>query len=204
MKIIKLLVVSRFQLLIHKGKQVNYLVKNGGEKLLRESSPKQENAINAVWLRLVRPNPYSTGLMAPLLLIPLMWGWATLIYSFNLSIPARAILSLSITPFASVYLVLIYYGLGRGNVSGLLLIRYFYLFDVFLTVVAFFIIATKAISINEWIRQLTSLSIHIIPLCLCRYIMNCNAFSKIVSFSRTTRLILEAKKARESQNKKIK
>jgi hypothetical protein len=204
MNIIKLLTGSRFQLLIQEAKLIDHLIKKGGEKLLKKSSPEQENAINPMWYRLSLPNPFSVGFMFPLLLIPLVWGWSTLVYHFDLSISLRAILSLSIAPFACIYFVFILYGLRCGYISGLLLIHYFYLFNILLLITGCFLITIQATEFNEWIRRLRIYPLQLLSIYLCRYNMNNNSFYKLISFFHTTRLILEAKKFRESHNKKIK
>ncbi|PAN76311.1 hypothetical protein CIW68_07590 [Enterobacter cloacae] len=197
MNILTLLTGPRFQLLIKEGEQVDRLIKNSGEALLKQSSPEQENALNLQWYRHSLPNPFSVGIILILLVILLAWGWATLIFSFRLPIESSVILLFSITPFMCILLVLIPWGLGRGYVSGLLLILYFYLFDILLTLVVFFLMVIKSTELNEWMKQLNFFPLQLLVIYLCRYVMNSNSFYTIVSFFRTTRLLVEAKKARK-------
>lgn len=73
-----------------------------------------------------------------LLVASVPWGWASVIYYFNLPVPLQGILSLSIAPFLCIYAAFIPYTLGRGYVSGLLLILYFYPFNIMMTLAVFF------------------------------------------------------------------
>ncbi|MEY7127761.1 hypothetical protein, partial [Enterobacter cloacae] len=107
------------------------------------------------------------------------------------------ILCVSIMPFAGIYAAFIPWGLGRGYVIGLRLIRYFYLFNVLLTLTGFFLTVIKSIEINDWIGQFSFFPLQLLGIYLCRHVMNSNAFYTIVSFFRTTRLLVEAKKARK-------
>ncbi|PAN76312.1 hypothetical protein CIW68_07595 [Enterobacter cloacae] len=203
MNIKKLLTGSRFQLLIQEGKQVERLIKNSGEALLKQSSPKQENALNLQWYWHSLPNPFPVGIILVLLVMLLVWGWSTIIYYFDLSVPTGAILCLSILPFMGVYLAFMPYTLGRGYASGLLLIHYFYLFDLLLTLIAFFLMVIKSAGLNEWMGQLDFLPLQLLIFYLCRYVMNSRSFYKTISFNRTTRMLVEAKKVREKlQNTK--
>ncbi|HCM9557980.1 TPA: hypothetical protein N5O13_000985 [Enterobacter cloacae subsp. cloacae] len=204
MNIISLLIGSRFDLLIEEGKQINQLIRNGGEALLKSSSPEQENALNIQWYKFSLPNPFSIGIIIVQLILPLVWGWESVIYYLDLSIPLSAILSLSILPFMGVYIAFIPYTLGRGYTSGLLLIRYFYLLNILMTLTGFFLTFMKSIDFNEEIRQLYFFPLQLLVIYLCRHVMNSNSFYKIISFFRTTRLLLEAKKAREKQEKSTK
>lgn len=154
MNILTLLTGPRFQLLIKEGEQVDRLIKNSGEALLKQSSPEQENALNLQWYQHSLPNAFSVGIILILLIILLAWGWATLISSFRLPIESSVILLFSITPFMCILLVLIPWGLGRGYVSGLFLTLYFYLFDILLTLVVFFLMVIKSTELNEWMKQL--------------------------------------------------
>ncbi|ASQ19577.1 hypothetical protein BJM06_03823 [Enterobacter cloacae] len=197
MNILTLLTGPRFQLLIKEVEQVDRLIKNSGEALLKQSSPEQGNALNLQWYRHSLPNPFSVGIILILLVILLAWGWATLIFSFRLPIESSVILLFSITPFMCVLLVLIPWGLGRGYVSGLLLILYFYLFDILLTLVVFFLMVIKSTELNEWMKQLNFFPLQLLVIYLCRHVMNSNSFYTIVSFFRTTRLLVEAKKVRK-------
>ena len=201
MNTIELLTGSRFQSLIHEGKKINHLIKKGSEVLLKQSSPEKENAINSMWYRLSLPNPFSIGFIILLLLISLVWGWSTLIYYFDISIPARAILSLSIAPLSGMYIVFILYGLRCGYASGLLLIRHFFILNISLTLIALSLLIIQSTQNNEWMKQLNVFPLQLITLYLCRHIMNSDSFYKLTSFFYTLRLTLEAKKIREKQKK---
>lgn len=96
-----------------------------------------------------------------------------------------------------VYLPFMPYTLGRGYASGLLLIYYFYLFNLLLTLIAFFLMVIKSAGLNEWMGQLDFLPLQLLIFYLCRYVMNSRSFYKKISFNRTTRMLAEAKKARE-------
>ncbi|HDR2162651.1 TPA: hypothetical protein QCG56_004887 [Enterobacter cancerogenus] len=204
MNILKLLSGPRLHALVTAEKDAIHFIKKGGDALLSQSSPEQENTITPMWYRQSQPNSISFALIIPLLLTPLIWGWSTLIHYFELSTTSGAILSLSILPFFGIYLAFILLGLKGGFIRGLLLICYFYIFNVFLTLLTFSLLIIKAVELNEWIKQLDFFPVQITLLCLCHYLMNSNSFYKLMSFYRTTRLILEAKKVRESQNKIIK
>ncbi|EMJ0103258.1 hypothetical protein AB3N45_18745 [Enterobacter cloacae] len=197
MNIITLLTGSRFQLLTQEGKQVDRLIKNSGEALLKQSSPEQENALNLQWYRHSLPNPFSVGIIIMLLALPVAWEWATIVYYFDFPVPTTAILCVSIMPFAGIYAAFIPWGLGRGYVSGLRLLRYFYLFNVLLTLAGFFLTVIKSIEINDWIGQFKFFPLQLLAIYLCRHVMNSNSFYTIVSFFLTTRLLVEAQKARK-------
>ena len=197
MNIIRLLTGSRFQLLIQEGKQVDQLIKNSGEALLKQSSPEQENALHLQWYQHSLPNPFPVGIIVMLLIPPLVWGWTTIIYYFDLPVPLSAILSISISPFMGVYIAFILWRLGRGYVSGLRFIHYFYLFNVLLTLTAFFLTVIKSIELNSWMGQFSFFPLQLLAIYLCRHVMNSISFYNIISFPRTTRLLVEAKKARE-------
>ncbi|HAS1024797.1 hypothetical protein [Enterobacter cloacae] len=197
MNILTLLTGPRFQLLIKEGEQVDRLIKNSVEALLKQSSPEQENALNLQWYRHSLPNPFSLVIAIILLPPPVAWGWAMIVYYFDFPVPATAILCVSIMPFAGIYAAFIPWGLGRGYVIGLRLIRYFYLFNVLLTLTGFFLTVIKSIEINDWIGQFSFFPLQLLGIYLCRHVMNSNAFYTIVSFFRTTRLLVEAKKARK-------
>ncbi|MEG6448618.1 hypothetical protein, partial [Enterobacter cloacae] len=96
-----------------------------------------------------------------------------------------------------------YQELVRTFPSGLLLIHYFYLFDLLLTLIAFFLMVIKSAGLNEWMGQLDFLPLQLLIFYLCRYVMNSRSFYKTISFNRTTRMLVEAKKVREKlQNTK--
>ncbi|WP_320708251.1 hypothetical protein [Enterobacter cloacae] len=187
----------QFLRLIQEGRQIDKLIKNGGVGLLKKSTPEQESALNIQWYRLSRPNPFSVGITLMLLAVSVPWGWGSIIDYFDLPIPSSAILSLSIVPFLSIYASFIPYTLGRGYISGLLLTRHFYLFNIFLTLSGFCLILIKSIVLNAWMKQLYTFPLQLLVIYLCRYTINSNSFYKTISFSRTTRLLVEAKKARE-------
>lgn len=138
MNITRLLFVVQFLRLIQEGRETDQLIKNGGVDLLKKSTLEQENALNIQWYRLSLPNPFSVGVITMLLVASVPWGWASVIYYFNLPVPLQGILSLSIAPFLCIYAAFIPYTLGRGYVSGLLLILYFYPFNIMMTLAGFF------------------------------------------------------------------
>lgn len=197
MNVTRLLFGSQFLQLIQEGQQVDQLIENGGVDLLKKSTPVQENALNIQWYRLSRPNPFSVGIIIILLEIVLAWGWATLIFHFKLPVELSALFLYSITPFMCIFIVLIPYGLGRGYISGLLLIYCFHLFNILLTSAVFLLILIKSVELNEWMKQLYFFPLQLLVIYLCRHTINSNSFYKIISFFRTTRLLVEAKKARE-------
>ena len=80
MNILTLLTGPRFQLLIKEVEQVDRLIKNSGEALLKQSSPEQGNALNLQWYRHSLPNPFSLGTAIILLAPPVAWGWAMIVY----------------------------------------------------------------------------------------------------------------------------
>ncbi|CAM6859733.1 hypothetical protein CIPOMM044M_08500 [Citrobacter portucalensis] len=204
MNIMRVLLGTQFLRLIDEGKQTDYLIKNGGAALLKQSTPAQENALNLQWLRLSRPNPFSIGIIVMLLAASTPWGWTSIIYYFNLPIEVSSILCLSIIPFAGIYAAFIPYGLGRGYTSGLIFIRYFYLFNILLSLIGIFLIALQSSGFYQLMRELNTFFLQLFFLCLCRYIINSNSFYRIISFLRTLRLILEAKKEREQLQKSSK
>lgn len=197
MNITRVLLGAQFLRLIDEGKQTDCLIKNGGTALLKKSTPEQENALNLQWLKRSRPNPFSIGILVMLLAASTPWGWASIIYYFNLPVEVSSILCLSIILFAGIYVAFIPYGIGRGYTSGLILIRYFYLFNILLSLTGTFLIIIQPAEFYQLMRELNTFLLQLFILCLCRYAINSNSFYRIISFLRTLRLILEAKKERE-------
>ncbi|WP_154050584.1 hypothetical protein [Citrobacter werkmanii] len=204
MNITRVLLGTQFLRLIDEGKQTDCLIKDGGAALLKQSTPEQENALNLQWLRLSRPNPFSIGIIVMLLAASTPWGWTSIIYHFNLPVEVSSILCLSIIPFAGIYVAFIPYGLGRGYTSGLIFIRYFYLFNISLSLAGIFSILIKNSEFYQLMRELNTFFLQLFVLYLCRYTINSNSFYRIISFLRTLRLILEAKKERELSQKSCK
>lgn len=202
MNITRVLLGTQFLRLIDEGKQTDCLIKDGGAELLKQSTPEQENALNLQWLRLSRPNPFSIGIIVMLLAASTPWGWTSIIYYFNLPVEVSSVLCLSIIPFAGIYVAFIPYGLGRGYISGLLFIRYFYLFNISLSLVGVFLILIQPVEFYQLMKQLNTFSFQLLILYLCRYTINSKSFYRIISFLRTLRLILEAKKERETLQKR--
>ncbi|EGT0638483.1 hypothetical protein JAF85_003441 [Citrobacter werkmanii] len=204
MNITRVLLGTQFLRLIDEGKQTDCLIKDGGAALLKQSTPEQENALNLQWLRLSRPNPFSIGIIVMLLAASTPWGWTSIIYHFNLPVEVSSILCLSIIPFAGIYVAFIPYGLGRGYTSGLIFIRYFYLFNISLSLAGIFSILIQNSEFYQLMRELNTFFLQLFVLYLCRYTINSNSFYRIISFLRTLRLILEAKKERELSQKSCK
>ncbi|ABV15416.1 Uncharacterised protein [Citrobacter koseri] len=202
MNITRVLLGAQFLRLIHEGKQTDCLIKNGGAALLKQSTPEQENALNLQWFRLSSPNPISIGVIVMLLVASIAWEWTPIIYFFNLPVDTSTILCLSIMPIAGVYSAFIPYGLGRGYTSGLTLIRYFYFFNILLTSITFILTLVQPVEFYEFMRKLSFFSLQLLILYLSRYTINSKSFYRIISFLRTLRLILEAKKEREMLQKK--
>ncbi|BBV66585.1 hypothetical protein STW0522KLE44_29730 [Klebsiella sp. STW0522-44] len=197
MNITRVLLGAQFLRLIDEGKQADCLIKNGGTALLKKSTPEQENALNLQWLRLSRPNPFSIGIIVMLLAASTPWGWASIIYYFNLPVEVSSILCLSIILFAGIYVAFIPYGLGRGYTSGLNLIRYYYLFNILLSLTGLLLMFIQSSGFYQLMRDLNAFLLQLLILYLCQYTINSNSFYRIISFLRTLRLMLEAKKERE-------
>lgn len=199
MKSIKFLVGHRFLSLIQDGKEVERLIKKGGQEIIEKSSTEQENKLSFQWYKHSLPNPLPLGILCFLLIIPLVFGYGTTIDYFTLPIILNSILYLCLMPVTGIYIAFIPYTLGRGYASGLYLVLVFYILDILLSLTGFFLMSISPTENNNWMQQLGFFLLQILILYLCRYILNSHHFYKLISFSRTTRLLLEAKKEREKQ-----
>lgn len=190
MNITKQLTGSQFQVLIQKGLQIEQTIKINWD----EFSLKQKNEHYSKWLRHPFPNPISIGFICLFLIIPLVWGWATTIDFFNLSIPLTAILSVSLMPITGGYIALIIYCLGQGYVIGLRLLQSFYIFNIFITLTGLALVIIKSVEINVWMKQLSFFPFQILTLYLCRYLMNSRSFCNLVSYFHTIRFYKKTQK----------
>jgi hypothetical protein len=205
MNLIKILTGSQFQLLIKEGDKVNKFIKNGRELFPKETyhNNKNKNTFSCPQQSSFT-NPLPFGILFVLLALPIAWWGGTIISYFELSVQVSAVLFLAILPFMGIYAALMAFKVGRGYGSGLKLIQYLFLSNLFLTLVGCLLMIIKSAELNEWMRRLNIFPLQLIIIFLCRKIMNSKSFSKLMSFFYSTRMNLEAKMINETLNKRIK
>lgn len=130
-----------------------------------------------------------------LLLYMFVGGGGILAY-FELSPPIYALLSFSQVPVMAVCIVSMLWAIGRGNVWGLIVILYFYLSGLLLTVVSFILLFTIYFESSGGVKKLELIPVQLIVIFIARDIMNGEALFRLVSYYQLRRIAQEAYKIR--------
>lgn len=204
MKIIEILVGKNFLRLIDDGNKVRESIKEGGDSLLQQSSPELERYFSQSTFLQGLPNPISPALLSVLFLILYVCGTGGILNFFQLSPPISALFALSPVPVIAVCIALMSWTIRRGSVWGVRIIFYFYLLDLFLTLISFLLPFSKLVEYSEWTKQLQLIPAQLVILYITRDIMNGDPLSKLVSYFRLKRVAQEACKIKNNHINKRK
>lgn len=206
MKILEWLVGKKFLKLVIEGNKTRKILKEGNDQLLQLSSPELENYYSKPIFMQAIPNPLSPGVLSVLFIIIYVCGVGGILAYFELSPPVYVMLSFSQVPVVAVCIVSMLWAIGRGNIWGLIVILYFYLSGLLLTVVSFILLFTIYFESCGGIEKLELIPVQLIVIFIARDIMNGEALIRLVSYYQLRRIAQEVYKIRnkltERQKKK--
>lgn len=204
MKITDLLVGEHFLALIAEGKKTRKIIKEGGDRLLQYSSPELENYYSRPAFMQAIPNPLSPAVLCVLFLITYVCGTGGILDYFELSPPIYVLLSFSPMVVMTVLIASIPWAIGRGYTWGLVVILYFYLLELFLTLISFFFISADFFDHSKGLKRFELVPVQLVVFFLTRSIMNGDALSRLVSYCRLRRIAQNAYKIRNNPKDKRK
>ncbi|HEX4504036.1 MAG TPA: hypothetical protein VH187_23195 [Scandinavium sp.] len=186
---------TAFSALTSDGRKSHKAIKLGGEALLKHSSPEMEVYFSHPQKKRP-PSTFAAAILMPIFLALFVINSQTIINFFDLTAESSSIISLSTMLISSIFLGPIPYCLGRGNVWGLLLIHYFYSFNLSMSPIAICIMVSEIIKSRALAPHFIVLAMLLSLIFLCSKIINGKSFNKMVRFYANRRIALKALQVR--------